>query len=77
MTRFPAALLLLAVAGFQLVLARAAAFRDGSARFNATFSSGTDLVLVKLETGLDYFEKDHKPPAVKVDRGGHYVFSPE
>jgi murein L,D-transpeptidase YafK len=30
-----------------------------------------------LKEGFDCFEKNHKPPSVKVDRGGRYVFAAE
>jgi murein L,D-transpeptidase YafK len=30
-----------------------------------------------LKEGFDYFQKNHKPPSVEVDRGGRYVFNAE
>jgi murein L,D-transpeptidase YafK len=30
-----------------------------------------------LKEGVDYFQKNHKPPSVKVGRGGRYVFNAE
>jgi murein L,D-transpeptidase YafK len=30
---------------------------------------------MKLKDGFDYFERNHRPPTVSIDRGGRYAFS--
>jgi murein L,D-transpeptidase YafK len=50
--------------------------REGLDHLAATRRSEPDLVLFwrNLKEGYDYFEKNRRPPAVSVDRGGRYVF---
>jgi murein L,D-transpeptidase YafK len=48
-------------------------------RLATTYRDKPDTIAfwTNLKEGFDYFEKNHKPPSVKVDRGGRYVFTAE
>lgn len=46
-------------------------------RLAASYRDKPDAIAfwTNLKEGFDYFEKNHQPPLVKVDRGGRYVFA--